>query len=114
VLEPLATDMRQGWLLLPDSGTVAQPFAVLLIALRVVEMLHHLPSGDGALLRLRDAYLEPWTGDFDRADLIEAVRLALRVGSVSRALSYRSALIEGTHADHVEYGDGVPRWLLES
>jgi hypothetical protein len=96
------------------DASVAHPFAVLLIALRVVEMLHHLSAGDAALLRLRDAYLEPWTGDFDRAELIDAVRLALRVGGVSRALSYRSALLEGTPADHGEYGDGVPQWLLES
>jgi hypothetical protein len=96
------------------DASVAHPFAVLLVALRVVELLHHLPAGDAALLRLRDAYLEPWTGEFDRADLIEAVRLALRVGGVSRALSYRSALIEGTPADHAEYGGGVPQWLLET
>jgi hypothetical protein len=96
------------------DASVAHPFAVLLIALRVVEHLHHLPPGDAALLRLRDAYLEPWTGDFDRADLLEAVRLALRVGGVSRALSYRSALLEASRADHDEFGDGVPQWLLES
>jgi hypothetical protein len=96
------------------DASVAHPFAVLLIALRVAEVLHHRPSGDAALLRLRDAYIEPWTGDFDRPDLIEAVRLALRVGGVSRALSYRSALIEATPADHDEFGDGVPQWLLET
>lgn len=96
------------------DASVAHPFAVLLIALRVAGQLHHLPSADAALLRLRDAYLEPWTGNFDRADLVEAVRLALRVGGVSRALSYRSALVEATVADHDEYGDGVPQWLLET
>jgi hypothetical protein len=96
------------------DASVAHPFAVLLIALRVVEMLHHLPSGDAKVLWLRDAYLEPWTGDFDRATLVEAVRLALRVGGVSRALSYRSALVEASLADHDEYGDGVPQWLLET
>ena len=95
------------------DASIAHPFAVLLIALRVAQHLHHLTAGDPALLRLRDAYLEPWTGEFDRADLVEAVRLALRVGGVSRALSYRSALLEATPADHDEYGDGLPHWLLE-
>ncbi len=95
------------------DASVAHPFVVLLVALRVVEHLHDLPPGDPALLRLRDAYLEPWTGEFDRADLVEAVRLALRVGGVSRALCYRSALIEGTSAEHDTFGDGVPQWLLE-
>lgn len=95
------------------DASVTHPFAVLLIALPVVENLHHLPPGDAALLRLRDAYLEPWAAEFDRADLVEAVRLALRVGGLSRALSYRSALVEGTTADHDEFGDGLPQWLLE-
>jgi hypothetical protein len=96
------------------DASVAHPFAVLLVALRVVELLHHLPSGDAKALWLRDAYLEPWTGDFDRVTLVEAVRLALRIGGVSRALSYRSALVEGSLADHDEFGDGVPQWLLET
>jgi hypothetical protein len=95
------------------DASVAHPFAVLLIALRVAAHLQNLGPGDPALLRLRDAYLEPWTGEFDRASLVQAVQLALRVGGVSRALSYRSALVEGTAADHDEYGDGVPHWLLE-
>jgi hypothetical protein len=64
-------------------------------------------------VRLRDAYLEPWTADFDRPTLIEACRLALRVGGVSRALCYRSALLEGPPADLDEFGGGVPGWLLE-
>jgi Phosphotransferase enzyme family len=96
------------------DASVAHPFAVLLIALRVVESLLHVPSGDATLLRLRDAYLESWTADFDRVDLVEAARLALRVGGVSRALSYRSALIEADSADHDAFGDGVPQWLLET
>jgi Phosphotransferase enzyme family len=95
------------------DASVAHPFAVLLVALRVVADRHHLPDGDAELLRLRDAYLEPWSAEFDRPTLIEAARLALRVGGVSRALCYRSALVEGTPADHDEYGDGVPGWLLE-
>lgn len=95
------------------DASVAHPFAVLLIALRVVGDLHHLAAGDPDLLRLRDAYLEPWTAEFDRATLREACRLALRVGGVSRALSYRSALLEAGPDEHDEFGKGVPGWLLE-
>jgi hypothetical protein len=96
------------------DASVAHPFAVLLIALRVVESQRKLQPGDADLLRLRDAYLEPWSGDFDRAELIEAVRLALRVGGVSRAQSYRAALLEGNAADLAEWGDGLPQWLRET
>jgi hypothetical protein len=42
---------------------------------------------------MRDAYLEPWTGDYDRADLADAVRFATRLAKVGRALSWRRALI---------------------
>ena len=39
------------------------PFGVLLISLRVVSDLLSVPEAAPELLRLRDAYLEPWTGD---------------------------------------------------
>ena len=87
------------------DASVAHPFAVLLVA---------LPEGAPELLRLRDAYLEPWTAEHDRADLVEAVRLALRVGGVSRSRSYRAALDEASAAEVEETGSGVPLWLLET
>jgi hypothetical protein len=96
------------------DASVAHPFAVLLVALRVVGTLHELPEGAPELLRLRDAYLEPWTAEHDRADLLEAVRLALRVGGVSRSRSYRAALDEASAAEVEETGSGMPLWLLET
>jgi hypothetical protein len=96
------------------DAVVAHPFAVLLVALRVVGQLHHLAEGAPELLRLRDAYLEPWTAEHDRADLVEAARLAVRVGGVSRARNYRVALDEGTPDDVEVHGAGVPGWLLET
>ena len=44
------------------------------------------------MLRVRDAYLEPFTGYADRADLVRYVDLARRTGCVGKALSYRAAL----------------------
>ncbi len=96
------------------DASVAHPFAVLLVALRVVGMLHELPEGAPELLRLRDAYLEPWTAEHDRTDLLEAARLALRVGGVSRARCYRAALAEATPEEIEADGEGVPMWLLET
>ena len=75
--------------------------------------LMELPEGAPELLRLRDAYLEAWSEEYDRAELREAARLAVRVGSVSRAMSYRRALAQATPAAMAEYGDAVPAWLLE-
>lgn len=95
------------------DAVVGHPFGTLLVNLRVVSHLTGLEYGAAALLRLRDAYLEPWTGEHDRADLLEACRLALRIDGVARADCYRRALLEATEAGQEEYGDGVPVWLLE-
>jgi hypothetical protein len=95
------------------DAVVGQPFGTLLVTLRVVAHWTGLPNGAPELLRLRDAYLEPWTDGWDRATLDEACRLALRVGGVLRSDCYRRALLEATPAGRAEYGDGVPQWLLE-
>jgi hypothetical protein len=95
------------------DAVVGHPFGTLLVTLRVVCNLTGLAYGAPELLRLRDAYLEPWTAEHDRADLAEAARLAVRVDTVSRADCYRRALLEATAAGRAEYGDGVPSWLLE-
>jgi hypothetical protein len=95
------------------DSVVGHPFGVLLISLRVVANLTKLDHGAPELLRLRDAYLEPWSAEHDRATLLEAARLALRVGGVTRADCYRRALMEATPAGWAEFGDGVPSWLAE-
>jgi hypothetical protein len=95
------------------DAVVGHPFGVLLISLRVVANLTKLDHGAPELLRLRDAYLEPWSAEHDRTTLLEAARLALRVGGVTRADCYRRALMEATPAGWAEFGDGVPSWLAE-
>jgi hypothetical protein len=106
---------RSGPLRVFDWGdaVVGHPFATLLVTLRVVAHIAELPYGSPELLRLRDAYLEAWTGDYERADLVDAARLAVRVGGVSRADCYRRALLEASADGRAEFGDGVPGWLLE-
>jgi hypothetical protein len=95
------------------DAVVGHPFGVLLVSLRVVAHLAQLDPGAPGLLRLRDAYLEPWSAEHDRASLVEAARLASRVGGVTRADCYRRALLEATPAGWAEFGDGVPSWLAE-
>lgn len=95
------------------DAVVGHPFGTLLVTLRVVADVTALPYGDPVLLRLRDAYLEAWTGDHDRATLVEAARLAVRVGGVSRADCYRRALLTATAVQRAEHGDAVPGWLVE-
>ena len=94
------------------DAVVGHPFGVLLISLRVVADL--LGVGDSApeLLRLRDVYLEAWTGEWDVNDLRDAARLAVRVGGVSRADCYRRA-VHDWPGPRAPFGEGVPGWLLE-
>lgn len=95
------------------DAVVGQPFGTLLVSLKFVAMLADLAPGAGELLRLRDAYLEAWTGDYDRADLVEAARLALRVDAVSRADCFRRAVLEWDRGYRTIFDEGVPSWLRE-
>ncbi|MFJ6199858.1 phosphotransferase family protein [Micromonospora sp. NPDC092111] len=94
------------------DASVAHPFGTLLVTLRSVAHTCSLPGGDPVLLRLRDAYLEPWTDRHDRATLREVAGLAMRVATVSRALSWRRAL-DTTDPGRAEYAEAVPGWLGE-
>jgi hypothetical protein len=107
--------LRDGDYVFFDWGdaSVSHPFASLLVTLNVVAHQKQLPAGSAELVRMRDAYLEPWTADFDRADLVDAVRFATRLAKVGRALSWRRALIGGTAEEIAPWRDGVPGWLTE-
>jgi hypothetical protein len=95
------------------DASVGHPFSSLLVSLNVARHRFELPPGDAALLRLRDTYLEPWTEDHDREDLIRAVSLAVKIGTVGRALAWRRSLIGSGAAAWQEYGDAIPGWLAE-
>jgi hypothetical protein len=95
------------------DAVVGHPFGVLLVTLRVVANLMELDNGAPELLRLRDAYLEPWSAEHDRVSLVEAARLASRVGGVTRADCHRRALLEAPPSGWAEFGAGVPSWLAE-
>ncbi|MGK5442558.1 phosphotransferase [Micromonospora sp. URMC 105] len=94
------------------DASVAHPFGTLLVTLRSVAYAGELAADDPALLRLRDAYLEAWTDRYDRAALREAAALAMRVTTVSRALSWQRALVTPDPA-RAEYAEAVPGWLGE-
>ena len=91
---------------------VAHPFASMLVALGFVQ-LHVLEVGvdDPRVVRLRDAYLEAFSDLAPRAELVEALELACRVGKAARALTWTRAL-SALHPDDVE--DQWTRAPLES
>jgi hypothetical protein len=63
--------------------------------------------------RLRDAYLEAFTGFADRARLVHCVDRARRTGCVAKALAWRAALLDVPLRDQAELGFPVRAWLLE-
>ena len=96
------------------DAVVSHPFLSLLVTLRVAQRALDVPSGDAALLRIRDAYLDVWRDHGSRSELREQVDLALTVGPLQRALTWRR-ILRGVHpADRVEWQDAVPGWAAES
>jgi hypothetical protein len=70
------------------------------------------PAPTPELLRVRDAYLEPFTRYAAHADLVHCVGLARRTGCVGKALSYRAALAEEPLSTHAEMEFPVRDWFL--
>lgn len=107
--------VRSGGYAIFDWGDacVTHPFASLLVVLNAIAYRFHLEPGAAELVRLRDAYLEPWADAGSRGDLAEVVRWATRVHKVGRAVSWNRALSSVRPAERGEYGDAVPGWLLE-
>jgi hypothetical protein len=95
-----------------DAG-VAHPFLSLLVPLRVVARELEVPNGDPALRRLRDAYLEPWSGYGSPDELREWADLALGVAPLPRAMTWRRILCGVHEAERSEWADAVPGWMAE-
>jgi Ser/Thr protein kinase RdoA (MazF antagonist) len=88
---------------------VAHPFASMLVALGFVQ-LNVLEVGvdDPQVLRLRDAYLEPFSDLAPHTELVEALELACRVGKAARALTWTRALSELPPEDVDDQWTGAP------
>jgi Phosphotransferase enzyme family len=96
------------------DAVVSHPFLSLLVTLRVAQRALDVPNGDAVLLRLRDAYLDAWTDRGSPVQLREQVDLALTVGPLQRALTWRR-ILRGVHpAERAEWQDAVPGWTAES
>jgi hypothetical protein len=93
------------------DATVSHPFLSLLVSLRMAARALDVEPGDPVLLRLRDAYLEPWAAHGSRAELRELCRIALLVGPPARALSWHRIVLGILLAERVEWAASVPGWM---
>jgi hypothetical protein len=95
------------------DASVAHPFVSLLVPLGVAAEALGVPNGDPALLRLRDAYLEAWRAYGSPPELRAQAALAVRVGALSRAITWRR-ILRGVHpAERAEWRGAVPGWARE-
>ncbi len=99
--------VRDGHIRILDWGDscISHPFHTLTVTLRALAWRHGIEPGSERLLRLRDAYLEPFGAPAEAADL------AYRTGTLGRALAwhrYVSATAPGERdlddAESVPYG----------
>ncbi|WP_327267553.1 phosphotransferase [Streptomyces sp. NBC_01218] len=114
------SDLHDGQSFVPEPGrflffdwgdaVISHPFCSFLVAARAARARY----GTGVLPRLRDAYLEPWTGTGPTdTELRRALTLAWRLGAIGRACSW-GRLFPGACG-----GAGPPgeeegaRWLRE-
>jgi hypothetical protein len=95
-----------------DAG-VAHPFGSLLVAMRVAGYLFKVEPDAPELVRLRDAYLEPWTADHDRKSLLRSAELATRVAIVGRSLSWQRALRGAEMPVEDDVRTAVAEWLAD-
>jgi hypothetical protein len=95
------------------DASVSHPFISLLVPLRMAARALRLPHGHPVLLRLRDSYLYEWRELGSQQRLRQQCDLALEVGPLQRALTWRR-ILRGVHADErAEWADSVPGWTAE-
>lgn len=91
----------------------AFPLATMLATLNSIAWHARCAVDDPRVLRVRDAYLEPFTVYAGHDELVRYVALARRTGCVTKALSYRTSLLGEPLETHRAEEFPVRAWLLE-
>ncbi|HLJ32014.1 MAG TPA: phosphotransferase, partial [Ktedonobacteraceae bacterium] len=94
------------------DSAITHPFCSMFAALRSAK--YRLQYDDDMLLRLRDAYLEPWSSfasHLSRERLLAAFSIAQRLAMLSRALTWYQVVSPLEERVKWEYEDTVPYWL---
>ncbi len=94
------------------DSAITHPFCSMFIALRSAK--YRLHYDENTLLRLRDAYLEPWAMQVayaSKEQLLAAFDITQRLGMLSRALTWYQVVSPLEERTKWEYEDAVPYWL---
>jgi Phosphotransferase enzyme family len=100
------------------DASVGHPFGTMLATLNSIAFHAGVLSADVRMddlrvLRIRDAYLEPFSSLGSREELLRWVALARSTGCVTRAISWESALEDAPPSVVVGEEFPVRGWLLE-
>ena len=99
------------------DASVGHPFGTMLATLNSIAFhagaLHVDRDMDPRVLRVRDAYLEPFSQLSRRDELLRWVELARSTGCVTRAMAWERALQEAPRTVITEHEFPVRGWLLE-
>jgi len=92
---------------------VGHPFGSLLVSLRSAAARFELDERSPEILRLRDAYLEPFAGLAPRSRLLRGVELATWLAMLGRSLAWRAAFDTAGEEERADAAEGVIGWLEE-
>ena len=93
------------------EAVIEHPFCGLVNTFRSLVDRWGFEPGAPELLRLRDAYLEPWTIVAPHSRLVELFELAYPLGMLCRALSWDRLIAALPGHDLSEFEPFVPAWL---
>ena len=96
-----------------SDSSLAHPFFSLLVTVRAAAYRLKLAEDGPEMLRLQDAYLEPWTKFIPRSQLSAASKLANHLAMANRALSWHQGLELLSWKHKEPYADSVPGWLQD-
>jgi hypothetical protein len=90
------------------DACVSHPFHTLTVALRATAYRLGLEPGGSEIVRLRDAYLEPFSSFGTHAELARAADLAYRTGTLARSLAWKSYVEDRPAAERLPDLEAVP------
>jgi hypothetical protein len=93
------------------DSTVAHPFTTMLVTLRVVRHLTGSDDGGRDVLRVRDAFLEPFSSLGSRRELVDELERACHIGKVARCLTWAASLSGLPAAEIADDADVPFGWL---
>lgn len=105
--------LQDGRVVLIDwaEAAIEHPFCGLVNTFRGLVDRWGFEPGDERLLRLRDAYLEPWRGFAAMPELVRVFELAYPLGMLCRALTWDRLLRRSPDPGRAEFENFVPAWL---